>query len=441
MAQEFLLPKLGDSITEVDLLEWHVKVGDKVEKDQIVGVVETAKTSVEIPCPFAGTVIALGANPGDTIPVGDMVMVIGEEGETYEGASAAAPAAAEAASAEKAAPAAEAKTSTAVAGDVRAMPKARKLARELGVALDEVVATGPNGRITTDDVQNAAAAPAGAEAAADTPEMARVRRLADKLGVDLGQFAPEGAAPAAPAAAGSSITGQSFPLTGMRKAMADAMHGAMSSTAQMTAATEVDMSKMMALRKRMVEMADQLGAKVSITDLLIAAAARAVKASPLVNASIVDNEIVVHEDVNIGLALSLAQNNTDTSLVVPVIRNADQKSVVQINQEIRELAEKGMKGQLGMEDMTGATFTFSSTSALFKRWMVHTPIVPPGNSALVGTNAIVDRPVVVDGEIVVRPIMPFVISWDHRIMDGRLPGLYMNALCDLLEDPDSIWYL
>ena len=228
-------------------------------------------------------------------------------------------------------------------------------------------------------------------------------------------------------------------MSGMRQGMATHMSQSLVTSARVTVFMEIDMEALIRLRKGLVEKQEMLATRVSFTDLFVFIAARVLRDQPLLNATLTDEGIVVWEDVNIGVALSLAKGGMDTSLVVPVIKQADKKSLREISKELKDLVQKGREGTLSPDEMTGGTFTLTNTAQLLGRWHIQTPMITQPESAILGTSSTVEKPVVKDGEIVIRPMMPVSLSFDHRVMDGVQPTTFLSKLADLVENPDMIW--
>ena len=444
MAEKIVMPKLAMSMKQGKVIEWMFAEGQPVEKGQVVLVIETEKVTYEVEAPVSG-LLHIVVELNETIPIhGTLAFIAETEAELAElqagspgGAQAEtapeAPAPPEPA-APKPAPAAAPSPAAAPAsvpepatpsvtgvvkrdGKIKISPLARKLAGQHNLDISQIAGTGPGGRIKKRDV--------------------------------LAFMAQPKAAPAAPPAAGEPAwTGEIvdgkrvreiIPLTGMRQAMASHMSQSLVTSARVSVFMEIDMAEAIQLRTSLVKKQELLGTRISYTDLFIFLAARALKEQPILNATLGDDGIVVWEDVNVGVALSLAKGGMDTSLIVPVIKQADKKSLVEISKELKELVRKGREGALTGDDMTGGTFTMTNTAQLLNRWHIQTPMITQPESTILGTSSTVEKPVVRDGEIVIRPMMPVSLSFDHRVMDGAQPTQFLSKFAGLIEDPDTIW--
>jgi len=449
------------AVADATIIEWKVKEGEQVAEKQVVVVIETEKLKYDVESPAAGFVHIL-SNEGDTAPVGKIIGLIAASKEELAALPKAAPAetaaVAEAPIAE-AAPAAAPSARGEGEARIRISPVARKMAEEHAVDITGITGTGPDGRITREDIEKAIAAPTAIPTAAGGGE-ARIRispaarKLAEEHALDIAGITGTGpggritrediekaiAAPtAAPAAAaptgavGEKRVKQAIPLRGMRGAIAEHMHRSLSVSAQLTAMGEIDMAQMVKLRKDLVEQESVLGTRITYTDLLVFALARALKETPLVNSSLIDNEIKVWEDINIGVAVALEEG-----LIVPVVRAADKKSLKEISQTVKTLAEKAREGKLVAEEITGGTFTLSNLGAVGAGYRFETVIINQPESAILGTGAITERAVVRDGQIVIRPIMTYYLTYDHRVVDGAVAARFMASLIKLLESPNLL---
>jgi pyruvate dehydrogenase E2 component (dihydrolipoamide acetyltransferase) len=400
MAAYIAIPKLGQVTTEVTLVEWKANEGDRVEKGSVVLEIETEKIKSDIEAEASGFLHIL-VGEGATALVGRVVGLIAETKEELAALQKeppkeifAAPTEAE----KKPAPAQEAgPPARAEEGEhIRISPVARKMAEEHMVDISKITGTGPGGRIVREDIEKAIAAGGGA-----TPNEYQGRRVKETI-----------------------------PLRGMRRAIAERMHRSLAESAQLTAIGEMDMTEVVKLRKELVERADFIGARVTYTDILVLVAARVLKEKPMVNSSLLGNELKLWEDVNIGVAVALEEG-----LIVPVVKNADQKSIAEISNSIRTLAEKARQGRLTPDEVTGGTFTITNLGAAGAGWRFETAIINQPEAAILGAGGITDRAVVRDGKIVIRPIMTYSFTYDHRIIDGALAVQFMARIIELLETP------
>ncbi len=421
MAVNVPVPRIGMAVADATIIEWKVKEGDKVEKGQVIAVVETEKVRSDVESPDAGLIHIIAAE-GTTAPVGALLAQLAatkEELVALQKGGAPAPMPATASTAaigiEAPAPKAEpapAKASAPAGGEerIKITPVARKMAEEHAIDITRVTGTGPGGRITREDIEKAIAAKAAAPKAVPT------------------------AAPAPAPAAAVSIAGRKVketkPLSGMRKSIADHMVRSLATAAQLTRMGEIDMTELVKMRKTLVEQESMLGTRITYTDILVLALAKALKIYPNVNASIIDNEIKIWEDINIGVAVAL-----DDGLIVPVVKNADKKSLTEISKSVKQLVEKARANKLTADEITGGTFTVSNVGALGGGYSFETPIINQPESAIILTGAIVDRAVVKDGQICVRPIMTYSFTYDHRVIDGAVAARFMADVIKLLENP------
>ena len=378
------VPMLSESVSEGTLLEWKKKVGEAVARDEILIDIETDKVVLEVPSPQAGVLVEIIAQNGETVAAEQVLARI----DTAATASVEAPAAAPA---PEAAPAA-AQTNA-------AMPAAAKLAAETGVDVNALQGSGRDGRVLKEDVQNAAAKPAAAPAAASAP-------------------VPAGARPE-----------QRVPLSRLRARVAERLLASQQENAILTTFNEVNMKPIMDLRAKYKEKFEkEHGVKLGFMSFFVKAAVAALKKYPVVNASVDGNDIVYHGYFDIGIAIG-----SPRGLVVPILRDADQMSIADIEQAIVDYAKKAKDGKIALEDLTGGTFSITNGGTFGS--MMSTPIINPPQSAILGMHATKERAVVENGQVVVRPMMYLALSYDHRIIDGREAVLTLVAIKDALEDP------
>jgi len=424
MAEYIAIPKLGMQMTEATLLEWRVKEGEQVEKDDVVLLIETEKTQWEVQASTAGFVHIL-VEEDVVAPVGRVVgFIAGTEEELAalqkEPAKeifTTAPEPVESVEATRAPQPEPAKPAAVRAKEgqrVRISPVARKMAEEHMIDVSTITGSGPDGRIVREDIQKAIEAK------------------------QKGEAPPAKVKPAAPAAPAESYEGrrvrETVPLRSMRKAIAEHMHRSLSVSAQLTIMGEIDMTAMMDLRKALVEQEETIGVRVTYTDLFVLVIARALRDNPVINSSLIENEIKLWEDINIGIAVAL-ERGLEGGLIVPVLKNADQKSLADISREARSLVEKAREGKLMPDDVSGGTFTITNLGAVGGGYGFGTPIINQPESAILATGAITDRAVVRQGEIVIRPIMTYSLTFDHRVIDGATASIFMLRVMQLMENP------
>ncbi|HHS1158778.1 TPA: 2-oxoglutarate dehydrogenase complex dihydrolipoyllysine-residue succinyltransferase [Neisseria meningitidis] len=385
------VPMLSESVSEGTLLEWKKKVGEAVARDEILIDIETDKVVLEVPSPQAGVLVEIVAQDGETV-VADQVLA---RIDTAATAAAEAPAAATAAAEAPAAAPAEAAPAAAPAAaqNNAAMPAAAKLAAESGVDVNALQGSGRDGRVLKEDVQNAAAKPAAAAA-------------------------PAGARPE-----------ERVPMSRLRARVAERLLASQQENAILTTFNEVNMKPIMDLRAKYKEKFEkEHGVKLGFMSFFVKAAVAALKKYPVVNASVDGKDIVYHGYFDIGIAIG-----SPRGLVVPILRDADQMSIADIEQAIVDYAKKAKDGKIAIEDLTGGTFSITNGGTFGS--MMSTPIINPPQSAILGMHATKERAVVENGQVVVRPMMYLALSYDHRIIDGREAVLTLVAIKDALEEP------
>ncbi len=416
MARDIAIPKLGMTMKEAKVVAWMFNEGDPVEKGRVVMQVETAKVTHDVEAQASGFLHIL-VPPGETHPVGAAVGQLAETEEELAELQARTPAP-DVSAAVPVEQAAEPSTRASAPaggppGKVRISPLAKRLAEENNLDYTTVAGSGPNGRIVKEDIEKALAA---GPAAAATP-----------------------AAMAAEAWRGEVIDGKRvktvLPLQGMRKAISDHMVRSLQVAAQLTTMTEFDMSEIIKLRKLLVAREAVLGFRVSYTDLLVYIIARTLKAVPVMNASLIDGKVVIWEDVHVGVAVALQVSEFESGLIVPVVKNADRKSLGDIHQAVASVVAKAREGKILPDDVTGSTFTLTNTGTFGNLWAHGTPIINQPESAILQTGSIVVRPAVVEGEVVARPLMPVSLTFDHRVLDGAPVSTFLAELKDRIENP------
>ena len=403
------VPQLSESVAEATLLQWKKQPGEAVAIDEILIEIETDKVVLEVPAPAAGVMSAHLIPNGGTVTAEQVIATIDTEGK----AGAAAPAAAAAAPV-AAAPAAASSDKSGVA-----MPAAAKLMADNG--LSNVPGTGKDGRITKGDVLGALAAPAAVVAPVAVPVAPAVAKplpaVAAPAAVNLGDR-PE----------------QRVPMSRLRARVAERLLQSQSTNAILTTFNEVNMGPLMEMRKKFQEKFEkEHGVKLGFMSFFVKAAVHALKKFPVLNASVDGTDIVYHGYFDIGIAVG-----SPRGLVVPILRNADQMSFADIEKKIAEYGQKAKDGKLSMEELTGGTFSISNGGTFGS--MLSTPIINPPQSAILGVHATKDRPVVENGQIVIRPINYLAMSYDHRIIDGREAVLGLVAMKDALEDPARLLF-
>jgi 2-oxoglutarate dehydrogenase E2 component (dihydrolipoamide succinyltransferase) len=411
---EVKVPQLSESVAEATMLQWKKKVGDSVAADEILIEIETDKVVLEVPAPSAGVLSEILVGDGGTVTAEQLIARIDTDGKVAAAAPAAVAAPAPAASAPAAAPAAQ---STSMAGV--AMPAAAKLMADNNLAAGSVAGSGKDGRVTKGDVLSAVAG--GAKPAAQ---------------VSIPTGVPTSSLPqvAAPAVNLGDRPEQRVPMTRLRARVAERLLQSQSTNAILTTFNEINMAPVMDMRKRFQDKFEkEHGIKLGFMSFFVKAAVHALKKFPVLNASVDGNDIVYHGYFDIGIAVG-----SPRGLVVPILRNADQMSFADIEKKIAEFGAKAKDGKLGIEDMTGGTFSISNGGTFGS--MMSTPIINPPQSAILGVHATKDRAMVENGQVVVRPMNYFAMSYDHRIIDGREAVLGLVAMKEALEDPSRLLF-
>lgn len=402
MAIEIKAPTFPESVADGTVATWHKQPGDAVKRDELIVDIETDKVVLEVLATADGVLGAIVKGEGDTV-LSDEVLGSIVEG----GAAAAAPAAAPAAAAPAAAAAADAGEDDPVAA-----PAARKLAEENGIDLAAVAGTGKGGRITKEDV---------------------VAAVANKKSAPAPAAKPAAAAAAPVVVAAGDRTEKRVPMTRLRAKIAERLVEAQSSMAMLTTFNEVDMTEVMALRSKYKDLFEKThnGVRLGFMSFFVKAATEALKRFPAVNASIDGNDIVYHGYADVGVAVS-----SDRGLVVPVLRNAESMSLAEIENGIATFGKKARDGKLAIEEMTGGTFTITNGGTFGS--MMSTPIVNPPQAAILGMHNIIQRPMAINGQVVIRPMMYLALSYDHRLIDGKEAVTFLVTIKNLLEDPSRL---
>ncbi|WP_417662832.1 2-oxoglutarate dehydrogenase complex dihydrolipoyllysine-residue succinyltransferase [Pseudomonas sp.] len=402
MAIDINAPTFPESVADGTVATWHKKPGDAVKRDELIVDIETDKVVIEVLAEADGVIAEIVKNEGDTVLSNELL------GRLNEGAAAAAPAAASAPAAKKdEAPAAA--PAAASDDDQILSPAARKLAEENGINPSSISGTGKGGRVTKEDVvaaveakKNAPAAKPAAAAAASAPVTT---------------------------AAGDRVE-KRVPMTRLRAKVAERLVEAQSNMAMLTTFNEVDMTEVMALRSKYKDLFEKShnGVRLGFMSFFVKAATEALKRFPAVNASIDGSDIVYHGYADVGVAVS-----SDRGLVVPVLRNAESMSLAEIENGIATYGKKARDGKLSIDEMTGGTFTITNGGTFGS--MMSTPIVNPPQAAILGMHNILQRPMAINGQVVIRPMMYLALSYDHRLIDGKEAVTFLVTIKNLLEDP------
>ena len=409
MSTEIKAPQFPESVADGTVATWHKAVGEAVSRDELLVDIETDKVVLEVVAPADGVLMTIHKDVGETV-LSEEVLGVFEVGAA---ASAAAPATTETAPATTAAAA----ESSGAGG--AASPAARKAASELGVELAQVRGSGRDGRITKEDVEKAAAAPASAPAQAAAAPKAPAAPASETLQRLPGVGQAEGERPE-----------RRVPMTRLRASIARRLVEAQQTAAMLTTFNEVNMQPVMDLRARYKDDFEKAhnGTRLGFMSFFVRAATEALKRFPAVNGSIDGNDIVYHGYYDVGVAVG-----TDRGLVVPIIRDADGLSLAQIEESIRDYGLKARDGKLALEDMAGGTFTISNGGVFGS--LMSTPILNPPQTAILGMHKIQDRPMAVNGQVVIQPMMYLALSYDHRLIDGSEAVRFLVTIKDLLEEP------
>jgi 2-oxoglutarate dehydrogenase E2 component (dihydrolipoamide succinyltransferase) len=405
MTIEIKVPQLPESVADATLVTWHKQVGQAVTRDENLADLETDKVVLEVPAPVTGVIKELRITAGTSVTSGQVLAILQEGGAATAAASA--PATAVAAAAQVATKPAAAPA----AGGDKLAPSVRRMVEEKQLDPAKIPATGRDGRITKGDVveylDKPAAKPAAAPAKAASP-------------------AP------APVVGAAGRQEQRVPMTRLRARIAERLLEAQQTQAQLTTFNEIDLKAVMDVRAKYKESFEKKhGVKLGFMSFFVKAAVEALKKFPLVNASIEGNDIVYHEYYDVGVAVS-----TDRGLMVPILRDADLQSFADIEKNIGAYATKAREGKITIEELTGGTFSITNGGTFGS--LLSTPIVNMPQSAILGMHATKERPMVVDGQIVVRPMMYVALSYDHRIIDGREAVQFLVTIKDCLEDPSRL---
>ena len=400
MTIEVKVPVLPESVAEATLLDWQKKVGDSVKRDENIVDIETDKVVLEVPAPRDGVITELRRESGDTVTAQEVIAILtpGEVADTP--------------AAEVEEESAPIEAAPAASGDDRHGPAVNAMLAEHNLDATQIAATGKDGRITKEDVQNhlSQAQSAPVPAASNTPA----------------------AADSSPVATTGGREQRREPMTRLRQTIANRLVHSQQTAAILTTFNEVDLTQVMALRSRYKEtFADKHGAKLGFMSFFVKASVEALKRYPVINAAVDGTDIIYHDYHDIGIAVS-----SPRGLVVPVVRNCDEKSFAEVEQSILSYGQKAQKGAITMDEMTGGTFTITNGGTFGS--MLSTPIINPPQSAILGMHNILQRPMAVNGEVKIRPMMYIALSYDHRIIDGAEAVRFLVTIKECLEDPGRL---
>jgi pyruvate dehydrogenase E2 component (dihydrolipoamide acetyltransferase)/2-oxoglutarate dehydrogenase E2 component (dihydrolipoamide succinyltransferase) len=414
MAVQIVAPKLGMSMSDVTMVEWKPKEGEKVEKGNVVLVIETEKTEWNVEAGASGFLHIL-VQEGVKAKIGQVVGLIAETKEELEKLQKETTREPLIVGVKEAQPAEVSQIKSVTIGvetgereRIRISPIARKMAEEHMLDITRIKGTGPDGRIVKEDIE---------------------RTIEEKKKVPA---PPEEVTPAL--YQGRRVK-ETFPLKGMRKVIAERMHSSLSGSAQLSFLGEFDATELVKLREAFLNKEKAIGAKITYTEILVYIIARALKDHPDINVSLIENEIKVWEDINIGVAVALGKEG----LLVPVVKQADKKSLVEISQEVKSLIERTRGGKILPDEVTGGTFTLTSLGSIGVSYF-QTPVINQPESAILGTGPIMEKPVVKHGQIVIAPMMPYSLTFDHRVINGFGAEQFLTRLKELLETPGSLLF-
>lgn len=399
------IPKLGYGSATTEVVEWKAKEGDWVNRGTIVLTIETEKISWDVETEISGYLHIIFEEKSQ-VPIGTIVGIVAETKEELKSLDKMRPQE-QPVIVDK--PGEAAQTPGRPSGEdtgkaekrerIRITPVANKIAKEHGIDITKIAGTGPGGRIVKEDIRKAIEA--GKKEEGPAVEVYQGKKL-------------------------KSI----IPLKGKRAAIAEHMHRSLSISAQVTVMGEIDMTEIIKIRKSLVEQTGVIGTKITYTGIFVFAIARLLRENPMVNSTVIANEIKLWDEINIGVAVAL-----DQGLIVPVVKNADKKSLVEISKSIKTLTEKARKGKLIPEDVTGSTFTITNIGSLGGGYRFETVIINQPESAILGTGGITDRVVAREGQIVIRPIMTYYLTYDHRVLDGAVVAKFVAGMIKLFENP------
>jgi len=409
MVSQIVAPKLGMSMSDVTIVEWRVKEGERVEKGTPVLVIETEKTEWNVEAGASGFLHIL-AEEGEQAKIGQVVGLIAETKEEFKKLQKEPPPQPLAAEVKAVSPAEAvggkpeaARVATGEGERIRISPIARKMAEEQMIDITRVKGTGPDGRIVKEDIEKA------------LEEQKKVSVPPEEVTHALYQ--------------GRKLK-ETIPLKGMRRVIAERMHGSLSGSAQLSFLGKFDATELIQFRKALLNREKAIGVNITYTEILVYTIARALKGHPDINVSLIENEIKVWEDINIGVAVALGKQG----LLVPVVKQADKKSLTDISHEVKRLVEKAREGKILPEEVTGGTFTLTSIGAVGVS-DYQTPVINQPESAILGTGPIRDEAVVKNGQIVIASMMPYSLTVDHRVINGFGAEQFLASLKELVETP------
>jgi pyruvate dehydrogenase E2 component (dihydrolipoyllysine-residue acetyltransferase) len=417
MAEIVAVPKLAKSMKRGKIVEWKVKEGELVEKGQVILIIETEKVALECESPASGYLHILGEldkiySVGETI-----AMVASNEAELNELlVSQPSPEGEQNREAVTADGQHEPKPSNATSpkGRVKTSPAAKKLAKKHGLDITKIVGTGPGGRIKKEDVLNYMQSGDSL-----VPEAVSTETL-DSETVD-----------------GKRIKAV-IPFRGMRKSIADHMMQSLSVSAQLSNMGEIDMTELVRMRESYLTKQEEIGIRITYTDMIVMLLSKAIQYVPIVNSAIVDDEIRIWEDINVGVAVSVEAGEYDSGLLVPVIKNTERKSLTEISREVRDVTTRARNGKLTPDDMIDGTITLTNIGGLTPGWLIGTPIINQPQSVIVATGSILQKPVGVNGKIELRPIMTISFTYDHRVLDGAPIAKFYSRIMELANNPEYL---
>jgi pyruvate dehydrogenase E2 component (dihydrolipoamide acetyltransferase)/2-oxoglutarate dehydrogenase E2 component (dihydrolipoamide succinyltransferase) len=414
MATPVVMPKLAMMMKQGKVVEWRAKEGERINKGQVIMVIETEKVTYDIEASVAGY-FHIVTELDETVPVDQVVAWIAASEVELSSLQAEFPA--PLAGDEKSGPAEKVPSASAQAaaqrppeGRVKISPAAKKIAEDHGINWSVLTGTGPGGRIVKEDIEKAI------ETAKSQPATAPSTEWGGEV-ID-----------------GKRVK-QTLPLKGMRAAIAEHMIRSLHTAAQLTTTCDIDMSDLIRIRNSFLAKEEAIGVRISFTDLLVFILSRVLKEQPRMNSSLIDNRVIFWEDISIGVAVAVELSEMETGLIVPVIRNTDQKSLLTISKEVKALTKRARAMQLLPDDLGGGTFTITNFGVFGVGYSITTPVINQPEAAILGTGAVVDRAVVREGQIVVRPVMPLSLTFDHRLLDGAPIGKFFKRLQELLENP------